>query len=283
VLGLDAEAIASAFLVPPATMGQRLVRAKTRIRETGIPFRVPDRDELPERLGAVLAAIYAAFTEGWVDAIGAETRRRDLATEAIWLGRIVAALLPDQPEPLGLLALMLYAEARRPARRDGHGRYVPLSQQDMAQWDAARIDEAEAALRRASAFGPTGRFQLEAAVQSAHCARRTVGRTDWTAIRKLYDVLALVSPSPVTTINRAVAMAEEGELGEAIAALDGLSGDKRMQAYQPYWAARAELLSRLGRAVEAVDAYDRAIDLASDDAVRDFLRLRRGAVAPTPS
>ncbi len=178
VLGLDAAAIASAFLVSPATMGQRLVRAKQKIRQAGIPFAVPGRAEVAGRLDAVLEAIYAAFAEGWSDPAGTEARRRDLTGEGIWLGRLVARLLPDEPEALGLLALMLHAEARRGARRNADGDYVPLAEQDPAQWDMRLIDEAEAALGRAGGMDQVGRYQLEAAVQSAHVVRRRTGRAD---------------------------------------------------------------------------------------------------------
>ncbi|PBB81549.1 RNA polymerase subunit sigma-70 [Mesorhizobium sp. WSM3879] len=276
VLGFDAATIASAFLVSPTTMGQRLVRAKSRIREAGIPFRVPERAELGERLEAVLEAIYATFAEGWSDPAGTETRRRNLATEGIWLGRLVASLIPDEPETLGLLAMMLFAEARRTARRDPDGDFVPLAKQDVALWDDKLIDEAEALLRRAAIRGTIGRYQLEAAVQSAHTARRRSGRTDWAAIRQLYDALMAIAGSPVVAINRAVAIAEAEGAAEGLAALDEIGGDKRVGEYQPYWAARAELLARLGRTAEAAEAYDRAIGLERDPALRHFLQAERG-------
>lgn len=275
VLGLDAVAIGAAFLTPAATMGQRLVRAKARIKETGIPFRVPERSEMPGRLDVVLVSIYSAFTEGWTDATGGESKQRSLATEALWLGRLVASMLPDEPEAFGLLALMLYAEARRPARRGPDGAYVPLAEQDTALWSGELIEEAEATLRRANGFGPTGRFQLEAAVQSVHCARRLTGRTDWNAIRQIYDALASITATPVAALNRAVAIAEAGELSTALDAIDRLSADGRMNGYQPYWAARAELLLRADRHSDAVAAYERAIALAADPAVRAFLEARR--------
>ena len=208
VLGFDAAAIASAFLISPSTMGQRLVRAKNKINQAGIPFRVPDRDELGPRLDAVLEAIYATYAEGWADPAGTDARRRNLAEEAIWLGRLVESLLPGEPEALGLLSLMLHTHARRAARRDEQGEYVPLSQQDPALWDATLIDEAEALLVRASGLGRTGRYQLEAAVQSAHVIRRNTGRPDWIAIERLYDALVAITGSPVVAINRAVAVAE---------------------------------------------------------------------------
>jgi RNA polymerase sigma-70 factor, ECF subfamily len=278
VLGFDAATIASAFLVSPATMSQRLVRAKTRIRETGIPFRVPERAELSERLDAVLEAIYAAFAEGWSDPAGTETQRRNLATEGIWLGRLVASLLPEEPEALGLLSLMLFAEARRAARRDAAGDYVPLAEQDYTLWDRALVDEAEALLGRAATMGVIGRYQLEAAVQSAHAARRLTGRTDWAAIRELYDALLSIAGSPVVAINRAVAIAEAEGAVAGLAALYVLGDDKRLDDYQPYWAARAGLLARLGQVPQATEAYDRAIGLERDPAVRRFLQGKRAVL-----
>ena len=272
VLGFDAAAIASAFLVSPATMSQRLVRAKSRIRQAGIPFRVPEREELPERLDAVLEAIYATFAEGWSDPAGTDARRRNLAEEGIWLGRLVASLMPGQAEALGLLALMLYAEARRDARRDAQGEFVPLDRQEPARWNAALIDEAEALLLRASRMGAPARFRLEAAVQSAHAARRLSGRTDWDAIVRLYDALFAMTGSVVVAINRAVALAEARGAAQGLAALDALEGDARLAEYQPYWAARAALLARTGSAAAAADAYRRAIGLESDPAVRRFLQ-----------
>ncbi|BAV49076.1 ECF family RNA polymerase sigma factor [Mesorhizobium loti] len=278
ILGFDAATIASAFLVSPATMSQRLVRAKARIRETGIPFRVPERAELGERLDAVLEAIYAAFAEGWSDPAGTETRRRNLATEGIWLGRLVATLMPDEPEALGLLALMLFAEARRTARRSTDGDFVPLTEQDCDLWDRALIDEAEALLSHAAASGVVGRYQLEAAVQSAHAARRLTGHTDWPAIRALYDALFSIVGSPVVAINRAVALAETEGAMAGLAALYVLGDDKRLDEYQPYWAARAGLLARLGQVPQASEAYDRAIGLERDPAVRRFLQGKRAAL-----
>jgi len=278
VLGFDAGTIASAFLVAPATMGQRLARAKTKIRQAAIGFRVPDRSELPGRLDAVLEAIYAAYAEGWTDAEGADPQRRNLAEEAIWLGRLMAALLPGEPEALGLLALMLHAHARRAARRDDQGEYVPIAAQDVLRWDAAMIDEAEALLRRASASGPPGRYQLEAALQSAHSVRRAGAPVPWTAIVGLYDALLAISPSPVTALNRAVASAEVDGPAAALAALDALVADLRLRDYQPYWAARAELLARTGDTAQACTAYERAIGLERDAAVRRFLQRRAQAI-----
>ncbi|MGE5269020.1 MAG: RNA polymerase sigma factor [Thiohalocapsa sp.] len=275
ILGFDAATIAAAFLVSPATMGQRLARAKNKIRQAGIPLRVPERAELRERLDSVLEAIYATFAEGWSDPAGTEIRRRDLAEEGIWLGRLVASLMPDEPEAIGLLALMLHAEARRAARRNARGEYVPLAQQDPAAWDANLIEEAEALLLRASAMGRIGRYQLEAAVQSAHVVRRRSGSSDWAAIERLYDALSTITDSPVVAINRAIAIAETRGPAAGLAALDALRDDARLADYQPYWAARAGLLARTGDVDGAEEAYQRAIGLESDPAVRRFLQQRR--------
>jgi RNA polymerase sigma-70 factor (ECF subfamily) len=281
VLGFDAATIASAFLVAPAAMGQRLVRAKAKIRQAGIGLEVPPRAQLPERLDAVLEAIYAAYAEGWSDAEGADPRRRNLADEAIWLGRLVAALLPQEPEALGLLSLMLHAHARRQARRDAAGEYVPLAQQDPALWDAPLIDEAEDLLRQASRGGACGRFQLEAAVQSAHCVRRRTGRPDWAAVLALYDALHALTGSPVAALNRAVALAAIAGPAQGLAALEAAAADARLQEYQPYWAARADLLARSGAREEARQAYQRAIGLERDPAVRRFLQRRAAALGPS--
>ena len=278
VLGFDAATIASAFLVAPATMGQRLVRAKTKIRSAAIPFRVPESDELAERLDAVLEAIYTTFAEGWSDPGGTEARRRDLAGEGIWLGRLVVSLLPGEPEALGLLALMLHAEARRAARRGADGGYVPLGAQDPALWDAAMIEEAEAALLQASRMGVIGRYQLEAAIQSAHVVRRRTGSADWTRLcssttRWRRSPARWSSPSTARSQWRRRRARRPG-----LAALDALSGDARLSSYQPYWAARADLLARAGKLAEADRAYTLAIGLETDPAVRRFLQSRRDAL-----
>ena len=279
VLGLDAVAIASAFLVAPAAMGQRLVRAKRKIRAARIPFRVPERDELRERLDAVLDAIYAVFGTGWADPAGTVARTRDFAEEAIWLGRLVVSLLPQSPEALGLLALMLHAEARREARRNDAGEFVPLDEQDLSRWNATLIDEAEAVLRRAGGMGAVGRFQLEAAVQSAHAVRRHSGRADREAILTLYDALLRLTGSPVVAVNRAVAVAELQGPQAALAALDAIAADPHLAQYQPYWAARAQMLALAGARDAADRAYERAIGLEADPAVRRFLQRRRATLA----
>ena len=208
VLGLDAQTIASAFLTSPSAMAKRLGRAKEKIRSAGVPFRIPDRDELAGRLESVLDAIYAAFTEGWADANGTDATRRDLTAEVIFLARLVTEMLPEQAEGLGLLSLMLYADSRRRARRSNDGEYVPLDEQDPRLWDSAMMAEAEGLLRRATAIGCVGRYQTEAALQSAHAHRHLSGEENWPEIVQLYDVLFGLTGSPVVAMNRALAVAE---------------------------------------------------------------------------
>jgi RNA polymerase sigma-70 factor (ECF subfamily) len=274
VLGFDANTIASAFLVSPTAMSQRLVRAKSKIRQAGIGFRVPGRDELGPRLDAVLEAIYAVYAEGWSDAEGADPQRRNLVEEAIFLGRLVATLLPQEPEALGLLSLMLHAHARRAARRDAEGEYVPLAEQDTTRWDAPMIAESEALLQAAWDRGRVGRYQLEAALQSAHNARRTGAAAPWGAIVQIYDALFELTGSPVTALNRAVASAEVDGPAAALRCLDAIATDARLRDYQPFWAARADLLARCGDKGAAEGAYLRAIGLERDPAVRRFLQRR---------
>ncbi len=280
LLGFDAATIASAFLVSPAAMGQRLTRAKQKIKDAGIPFHIPDRADLPDRLDAVLAAIYAAFAEGWPDAAGTDSGRRNLAEEALFLGRLVAALLPHEAEVLGLLALMLHCEARRAARRATDGAYIPLADQDTVQWNTQAIEEAERLLLEASRLSAPGRYQIEAAVQSAHAVKRLTGRADWEAIAKLYDALAALSDSPVVAVNRAVALAEVHGADAGVRALDALADDERLRRYQPYWAACADLLARAGKRDAANEAYEQAIGLERDPAVRAFLQKRQAALRP---
>jgi RNA polymerase sigma-70 factor (ECF subfamily) len=270
ILGLTAEDISAAFLIPPATMGQRLVRAKTRLRDAGIPFSVPEKEELGERLQAVLDAIYAAYAKGWNEVGDAGVP--EIANEAIWLGRLVVSLLPDEPEAKGMLALMLYAEARRGARRNASGAYVPLEQHDVNLWDDSQIALAEQLLRDASRGGATGRYQLEAAIQSAHTARRITGVGNWDIVVRLYDHLLALTGSPVVVLNRAVALAEIEGPEAALAAIAPLAADKRMLGYQPYWAARGHLLARSGQRNEAVEAFTVAIGLTTDEAVRTYLQ-----------
>lgn len=275
VLGLDAKAIASAFLTSPAAMGKRLVRAKEKIRGAGIPFRVPERSELRARESAVLDAVYAAFAEGWSDPGGIDPARRDLTSEALFLARLLAELLPDEPEALGLLALMLHSDARRRARRNNAGEYVPFAEQDQSLWDWEQIREAEALIRRASVHRSLGRYQLEAALQSAHVSRARTGEANWRDVVRLYDLLLVIAPSPVVALNRAVAIAEVEGAAAGLAILDDLADSGRLAGYQAYWAARADLLARDGRGAEARAAYDRAIALEQDGAVRAFLERQR--------
>ena len=278
VLGLDAAMIASAFLVSPAAMGKRLVRAKDKIRQAGIPFNIPEREELPTRLDTVLDAIYAAFTEGWTDPGGTDVVRRDLTEEVFFLARLVTELLPDEPEALGLLTLMLHAEARRRARRNADGEYVPLAEQDPALWDWQMIEEAETLLFRASTLGSIGRYQLEAALQSAHVSRGRTGRANWADVVRLYDALFALVGSPVVAINRALAIAELHGASAALDAMPEVATDPRLAEYQPYWAARAELLAKSGEHAQARHAYEIAIGLERDPAVRRFLQQRQSAL-----
>jgi RNA polymerase sigma-70 factor (ECF subfamily) len=279
VLGLDAKTIACAFLTSPAAMAKRLARAKNKIRAAGIPFNVPEREELPDRLATVLEAVYAAYAQGWTDPLGADTVRRDLAGEALFLAQLLVELLPGQPETLGLLALMLYTQARRDARRDEAGEYVPLSAQDPTQWNAPMLDAADALLRRASAFGTIGRFQLEAALQSAHVHRCRTHCPNWAEVVQLYDALFTIVPSPVVAVNRALALAELDGPQAALDALAPYADDPRLIDYQPYWAARADLLARAGARADALSAYELAIGLESDPAARRFLQRQCAAFA----
>jgi RNA polymerase sigma-70 factor (ECF subfamily) len=256
-------------------MGQRLVRAKTKIRDSGIQFEVPQDFELPQRLDAVLEAIYAAFGIGWEDMAGVDQPGRDLAEEAIWLARVLLQLIPDKAEVRGLLALMLYCESRRGARREPDGGYVPLSQQDTKQWSLPLIEEAERHLAEAFKLGRSGRFQLEAAIQSVHAERARSGRIDWAAISVFYEQLTRVSPTIGTRTGYAAAIAEANGPEAGLAVLDTIALED-ISSYQPYWAVRAHLLQRLGKTPEALDAYDRAIGLAEDPAVREFLLQKRG-------
>jgi predicted RNA polymerase sigma factor len=278
VLGLDAAMIASAFLISPVAMGKRLVRAKDKIRQAGIPFRVPEREELPSRLNTVLETIYAAFAEGWADPGGTDVARRDLTEESFFLVRLVVEMMPQEPEALGLLALMLHAESRRRARRNATGEYVPLAEQDPALWDWQTIEEAEQLLLHASTLGLIGRYQLEAALQSAHVARRRTGLANWDDVVHLYDALFALTASPVVAINRALAIAELHGPSAALDAMPDVAADARLAEYQPYWAARAELLAKTSAHVEARHAYDIAIGLERDPAVRRFLQQRQSAL-----
>jgi predicted RNA polymerase sigma factor len=275
VLGLEASEIAAAFLTPAATIGQRLTRAKAKIRDTRIRFEVPAGAELPSRLFAVLEAIYAAYAFGWDDVDGADSKRRGLTEEALWLARMVVELLPDEPEALGLLSLLQYCEARRPARRTEAGEYVPISEQDTRKWSPVLLDEAERLLGVAAAFNRPGRFQLEAAVQSAHVERIRTGRVDWAAIAVLYEGLVTIAPTFGALLGRAAAVAEARGPAEGLQLLEGLP-ESDVQTHQPYWAVRAHLLQAVGRLEEARAAVGQALGLTEDATVRRFLERKFG-------
>ncbi|MEJ0059190.1 MAG: DUF6596 domain-containing protein [Terricaulis sp.] len=275
VLGFSAERIAAAFLIEPKAMGQRLVRAKAKLHEAGVPFEIPPPALWPERLAAVLDAIYAAYGVGWTDATGADPERRGLAEEGVWLGRVLAAQTPREPEALGLLSLMLHLEARRAARRGAGGEFIPLEEQDVSLWNADQILEADVLLVTASRLERPGRFQLEAAIQSAHAVRRKRGFADWDAIITLYEGLALLTRSPVAQLNHAAALAHRDGPAAALDLVDALElAHPNMLTYQPYWALRADLCAKLGRKEAALAAYAEAIARESDPTVLAFLRGR---------
>ena len=270
VLGLDAARIASAFLVKPSAMGQRLSRVKTKIRDAGIAFAIPRADELSERLDAVLEAIYAAYASGWDDVAGADPRRKGLASEALELGALLVHLLPDEPEARGLTALMLYCDSRRDARRGPDGEYVPLGEQDTARWSMPMIGHADRLLGDAERMHRMGRFQLEAAIQSVHAHRAHAGRTDWEAIALLYEGLIRIAPTIGALVGRAAAVAEARDAATGLSLLQAIPPDA-VAGYQPYWALAAHLLDRTGRHNDARDARERAIGLCEDPAMRAFL------------
>lgn len=268
VLGLDAARIASSFLISAATMGQRLVRAKRRIRDAGVPFRLPEPHEAPGRVGAVLAAVYAAYGTAWEDVSGADAKLASLSSEAIWLARLLTELLPDEPEALGLLSLMLHCEARRAARRDAAGDFVPLHRQDVARWSRSDIRDAEAALRAAARSAVPGRFQTEAAIQSLHAQQRMTGERLTAPLVLLYDLLASLAPTTGVMVARAVAHAEDGAPDVGLRQLEALD---KAAGYQPWWAARARICWLLGDADAASQAARVAAGLCSDAGVRRFL------------
>ncbi|MEB3267741.1 MAG: DUF6596 domain-containing protein [Leptolyngbya sp.] len=275
VLGLTGAQIASAFLVAPATMGQRLVRAKAKIRDAAIAFELPNPEDLPQRVEAVLAAIYAAYTQGWELVAGGDPRQPGLAAEAIWLARLCVQLLPQVAEARGLLALLLYCEARRAARRTPTGAYVPLLQQDTTLWCQGLIDEAEHALAQAATAQTMGRFQLEAAIQSVHSQRAVTQRVDWGALVLLYAGLMQVAPTLGAWVSQAAAIAHSQGIDRGLAHLTALDA-AAVQNYQPFWALKAHLLQQLGQGDAAQVCYTRAIGLTEDPAVRAFLLQAAG-------
>lgn len=270
VLGLNAAQIASAFLVAPATMSQRLVRAKTKIRDAGIAFELPEEKDLPIRLAAVLEAIYAAYTNAWETVDGSDPRHRGLAEEAIWLARLCVQLMPKEPEARGLLALMLYCESRRDARRTTNGCYVPLLQQDTSLWSQSAIAEAEKELAQAATFKQLGRFQLEAAIQSIHAQRAIAQKVNWQALALLYEGLIQLSPTLGALVSHAAAIAEVQGIEQGLIRLDAIPLES-IKNYQPYWALKAHLFQQLGAISAAKQAYARAIGLTEDAAIREFL------------
>jgi RNA polymerase sigma-70 factor (ECF subfamily) len=276
--GLTTPEIARAFLVPEPTLAQRLVRAKRKIREAGIAYEIPRADRLADRLDAVLHVVYLVFNEGYDASAGDELIRRDLCAEAIRLARIVAGLLPGEPEALGLLALLLLTDARRPARLGPGGKLVRLEDQDRALWDTARIAEGMSLVERALRMGRVGPYQLQAAIAAVHDEAPDASTTDWPQILGLYEVLVRVAPSPVVALNRAVAVAQVRGPEAGLAAVEGLAGDPAMDGYRFYHATRADLLRRLGRTAEAAAAYDRALALVPNEPERVFLEARRAAM-----
>ncbi len=273
VLGLDVARMAGAFLASPATLGQRLVRAKSRIRAAGISFDYPRASDLPQRLQDVMDGIYAAYGTGWDDVEGADAARRGLTAEAIELGRILCALMPGVPEPRGLLALMLFCESRAAARRDAHGAYMPLDAQDTTRWDHGVIAQAESLLLATARGAAPGPYQLEAAIQSAHTRRRLGDAVPADALVLLYDALVALRPGLGASVGHACALAEARGPGAGLQALDALA-PAEVGGYQPYWAARAHLLAAAGQATAAQEAATRAMGLTENAAVRAWLAAR---------
>ena len=269
--GLETSEIASAFVLPEATVAQRIVRAKRKLRDNHAPYRIPAAAELPDRLHAVLASIYLIYTEGHTATAGPALTRVELSTEAIRIGRVIATLMPDEPEAIGLLALMVLSEARRSSRADAHGSMVRLADQDRSRWNPKLIAEGHGLVQACLRRNQPGPFQIQAAIAAVHTDAPTAADTDWSQIVALYDQLYATQPNPVVALNRAVAVAA---LDGPSAGLDALAGVD-LANYQPYHAARADLLTQADRIDEAIRAYDRAIDLTSNSTEREFLTGQR--------
>jgi RNA polymerase sigma-70 factor (ECF subfamily) len=272
--GLSTPEIARAFLVPEATLAQRVVRAKNKIREAGIPYRVPRDADLPDRLASVLAVVYLVFTEGHTATSGEQLVREDLCAEAIRLGRLLVELMPDEPEARGLLALMLLTDARRAARAGADGELVLLADQDRSRWDRAQIAEGHDLVRACLRRNAPGPYQLQAAINAVHTDADSVGDTDWEQVLQLYDQLLAVTPTPVVALNRAVAVAETDGPAAALGIVDELD----LTAFHAFHAVRADLLRRLGRDEDAARAYEAALALADNEPERRFLARQLGAL-----
>jgi RNA polymerase sigma-70 factor, ECF subfamily len=274
--GLTTAEIARAFVVPEATMAQRLVRAKGKIRDARIPYRMPAAEDLPERIAAVLAVVYLIFNEGYTATSGDRLVREDLCAEAIRLGRLLAELMPDQPEVMGLLALMLLIESRRATRTTRDGDLVLLMDQDRGRWDRRLIAEGQAIVRQCLRRQDPGPYQIQAAINAVHSDAATADATDWRQILQLYDQLLAIAPNPIVALYRAVAVGELDGPHAALTIVDALN----LEAYQPFHAIRADLLRRLGRFADAALAYEAAIDRTLNETERAFLRRRRQEVTP---